>query len=435
MENPKHTGAFPETTDRLATPLSEHAILEFVEKVENLSLFQERIEKPSRIPQIWNAFREEIEHQITPAAMALFMVDQETHSFELSQWVPPACEAICRREIDAQIECGTFAWIVNRRQPAVIPSLVFGSPHSLVMLPLATHSRTLGVAMIVTKIEEKSVTHERLRLLGILSKQCALVMENTLLYDQLKQEHRSLQEAQTRIIQAEKFASIGRLTSGAFHELLNPLNIISGHLQLMMMEQGLKDPLPDYLSLMKSASDRIASIVNSLLRFSAKKPKNSRPIVIFNLLQQVVDRVSNRRANDRVTVEFACDQELPRVAAHEDDLKTVLTHLLDNAYDAMPEGGTLRISAGIQLAGPDAPHDQNRLAIRIADSGGGISETNIHKVFDPFFTTKEIGQGTGLSLAISYALVTSMGGTLTFETHENGGAVFLVALPITHSES
>jgi signal transduction histidine kinase len=433
MKTHKHTGAFPEATDRQAPPLSEHAILDFVEKVENLSLFQERIEKPSRIPQIWKALREEIEHQITPAAMALFMVDQETHSFELSQWVPPACAAICRREIDAQIECGTFAWIVNRRQPAVIPSLVFKSPHSLVMLPLATHSRTLGVAMIVTLIEEKAVTHERLRLLGILSKQCALVMENTLLYDQLKHEHQSLQEAQTRIIQAEKFASIGRLTSGAFHELLNPLNIISGHLQLMMMEQGLKAPLPDYLALMKSASDRIASIVNSLLRFSAKKPKNSRPIDVCKLLQQTVDTVANRRGNAMVTVELTGEQGLPRVAAHDDDLKTVLIHLLDNAYDAMPDGGALRISAGVQLAGPDDGPKQ--LAIRIADSGGGISANNIHKVFDPFFTTKEIGQGTGLSLAVSYALVTAMGGTLTFETEEKVGAVFRVGLPLSPGES
>jgi len=73
--------------------------------------------------------------------------------------------------------------------------------------------------------------------------------------------------------------------------------------------------------------------------------------------------------------------------------------------------------------------------IRIADSGGGISENNIHKVFDPFFTTKEIGRGTGLSLAVSYALVTSMGGSLTFENQENAGAVFWVVLPLSPGES
>mgnify|MGYP001826465175 CR=1 FL=1 len=424
-----------ETKEPLDLEPSKKAILEFVEKVENLSLFQDRIEKPTRIPQVWDAFREEIKRQITPAAVALFLVDPETHAFDLNQWVPDECETTCRREIDAQIECGTFAWIVNRRQPAVIPALIFKNPQSLVMLPLATHARTLGVAMIVTTIEEKSVTHERLRLLGILSKQCALVMENTLLYDQLEKEHRSLQTAQTQIIQAEKFASIGRLTSGAFHELLNPLNIISGHLQLMMMEPDLKAPFPDYLSLMKIESDRIAAIVNSLLRFSTKRIKDYRQIDITKLLKQMVKEVAATRSIEHVAVDLALDQELPLVTAHEDDLKTVVHHLLDNAYDAMPEGGTLHISAGLVTSDANALDDQQFLEIRITDSGCGIIENNIHKVFDPFFTTKDIGDGMGLSLAISYALVTSMGGTITFESHKNTGTVFTVALPVNHNPS
>ena len=414
---------------------SKRAILEFVEKVENLSLFQDRIEKPSRIPQVWDAFREEIERQITPAAVALFLVDQETHVFELNQWTPRDCENICRREIDAQIECGTFAWIVNRRQPAVIPSLVFKNPQSLVMLPLATHARTLGVAMIVTMIEEKAVTRERLRLLGILSKQCALVMENTLLYDQLKKEHQSLQAAQTQIIQAEKFASLGRLTSGAFHELLNPLNIISGHLQLMMMDQDLKAPFSDYLSLMKNESDRIAAIVNSLLRFAAKQPRNYQEIDMIQLLRQVVDEVAACRSLGCVTVTFAPDPALPSVMGHADDLKTVMRHLMDNAYDAMPEGGTLHISAGLVSNDSGGFDNQKFLAIKFADSGCGINEKDIHKVFDPFFTTKDIGDGMGLSLAISYALITSMGGTITFESDKNTGTVFSVGLPLNNKAS
>jgi len=435
MDSINDTPIFPEMNGPHHPSQSQKAILEFVEKVENLSLFQDRIEKPSRIPQVWDAFREEIEQQITPAAVSLFLVDQETHAFELNHWAPRDCENICRREIDAQIECGTFAWIVNRRQPAVIPSLVFKNPQSLVMLPLVTHARTLGVAMIVTMIEEKAVTHERLRLLGILSKQCALVMENTLLYDQLKKEHQSLHAAQTQIIQAEKFASFGRLTSGAFHELLNPLNIISGHLQLMMMDQDLKAPFPYYLSLMKSASDRIAAIVNSLLRFAAKQPKNYQEIDMIQLLRQVVDEVAACRSLGRVTVEFAPDPSLPSVMAHEDDLKTVIRHLLDNAYDAMPEEGTLHINVTLVSKDLDKLDNQKFLVIKVADSGCGISERDTHKVFDPFFTTKDIGDGMGLSLAISYALITSMGGTITFESHENTGTVFSIELPVNGNRS
>ncbi|HSO18511.1 MAG TPA: GAF domain-containing protein, partial [Desulfosarcina sp.] len=220
-------------------------VLEFVERVEALSLFQDRITKPARIPQVWAAFQEEAARLVTSNASALYLVDPQSHAFELNQWSPDDCAAACRREIEAQIECGTFAWIVNRRQPAIIPSFVFRGAQNLVMLPLTTHARTLGVAIFIAAIEEQSVTHERLRLLGILSKQCALVMENTLLYDHLKTEHEALQAAQAQIIQAEKFASIGRLTSGAFHELLNPLNVISGHLQIMMMPDNVDSALHD----------------------------------------------------------------------------------------------------------------------------------------------------------------------------------------------
>jgi len=420
-----------ETNENLDLAPSKTAILEFVAKVENLSLFQDRIEKPSRMPQVWDAFREEIERQITPAAVSLFLVDQKTHVFELSLWAPQDCETISRREIDAQIECGTFAWIVNRRQPAVIPALIFKNSQSLVMLPLATHARTLGVAMIVTTIEEKTVTHERLRLLGILSKQCALVMENTLLYDQLESEHEALQAAQTQIIQTEKFASLGRLTSGAFHELLNPLNIISGHLQLMMMDQGLQAPFPDYLSLMKNESDRIAAIVNSLLRFASKQPRDYQEIDIIRLLRRVVNERADCPSLGDVTVEYTFENALPPAIAHEDNLKTVVTHLLDNAYDAMPSGGSLHIGASLMPSEPDRFNSRTYLEISIADSGCGIGEENIHKVFDPFFTTKDIGDGMGLSLAISYALITSMGGSITFDSHENKGTVFSIGLPVT----
>ena len=155
-------------------PLPESAILAFVDKVEDLSLFQDRIRKTIPHPPNLGRFsRREIERQIKSTAIALFLVDHKTRSFELRHWAPLDCESPCRREVDAQIECGTFAWIINRRLPAVIPSQVFRGPQTLVMLPLATHARTLGVAMVTTTIEEQAVTHERLRLLGILSKQCA----------------------------------------------------------------------------------------------------------------------------------------------------------------------------------------------------------------------------------------------------------------------
>jgi signal transduction histidine kinase len=410
---------------------SEQAVMDFVDKVESLSLFQERIEKPARLPQIWDAFKAEVENQITPHIVALFLVDPQTHAFELKLWTPLDRGDDCRREIDYQIDCGTFAWIVNRRHPAVIPSQMFGDAQTLVMLPLATHARTLGVAMIVSDIEENAVTHERLKLLGILSKQCALVMENAFLYEQLHKEHQSLVDAQSQIIQAEKFASLGRLTSGAFHELLNPLNIISGHLQIMMLDGDIKPDWSDYLALMKSQADRIARIVNRLLRFTTKRPQNCQAVDPTVFLKQIVHDFAVGQSIENITLNLSCGDDLPEITVNTEDLKTVVSHLIDNACDAMPEGGRLDIAARRVYGnreGDTGPREH--LEISIADSGSGVSKENTLKIFDPFFTTKEIGEGMGLSLAICYALTCSMGASISFDNQANGGAVFFIRFPV-----
>jgi signal transduction histidine kinase len=282
--------------------------------------------------------------------------------------------------------------------------------------------------MIVSAIEDKSVTHERLRLLGILSKQCALVMENTLLFGHLQEEHEALRKAQAQIIQAEKFAGIGRLTSGAFHELLNPLNVISGHLQIMMLADELPPSVGANLPVMKSAADRIAAIVNSLLQFSAKRPKTVQPIAVGGLLHGVLDEQTTARPGRPIAVTFSIGKPLPPVWVAAEDLKTVVRHLVDNACEAMPHGGRLTIGAHLAAG---AAETEPQLEISVADNGTGIAEGDTHKVFDPFFTTKDIGQGTGLSLAVSYALVRSMGGTLSFERLAPQGTVFRIRLPLT----
>jgi two-component system, sporulation sensor kinase E len=146
---------------------------------------------------------------------------------------------------------------------------------------------------------------------------------------------------------------------------------------------------------MKTESDRIAAIVNSLLRFSTKQSKDYREIDIIKLLQQMVNEVSASRSIGNVAVDLALDQELPLVTAHEDDLKTVIRHLLDNAYDAMPEGGTLHISADLVTSDSNRSDDQPLLEIKIADSGCGIIETTSIRCSTPFSQPRISATGWG----------------------------------------
>jgi len=175
------------------------ALLELIEQIERLGQFQDRIDFPSNIREIWNAFLADVRNLIEIEVCALFLVEETTNEFTLKYAVPENSAKLCRQEIDLQIECGIFSWIINRRQPALIPGLAFDKEKSIVMMPLSTVKRTLGVVLILTPIQESFITHENMKLLTILTKECSLVMENTLLYERLRKKHLSLEKANKEI--------------------------------------------------------------------------------------------------------------------------------------------------------------------------------------------------------------------------------------------
>jgi len=175
------------------------ALLELIENIERLGQFQDRLDFPSSVDQIWKAFLVDVQNLIEIEVCALFLVDEKTNEFYLKYAVPEDEAKLCKKEIDLQIECGIFSWIVNRRQPALIPGLAFEKTKSIVMLPLSTVKRTLGVVMVLTPIQESFITHENMKLLTMLTKECSLVMENTLLYERLRRKHLSLEKANKEI--------------------------------------------------------------------------------------------------------------------------------------------------------------------------------------------------------------------------------------------
>ena len=197
------------------------ALLELIENIERLGQFQDRLDFPSSINQIWKAFLVDVQNLIEIEICALFMVDEKTNEFVLRYTVPEDSARLCKNEIDLQIECGIFSWIVNRRQPALIPALAFEKTESIVMLPLSTVKRTLGVVMIVTPIQESFITHENMKLLTMLTKECSLVMENTLLYERLRKEHLSLEKANREIKLLSRTDSLtGCYNRGHLNEIL-----------------------------------------------------------------------------------------------------------------------------------------------------------------------------------------------------------------------
>ncbi len=197
------------------------ALIELIEKIERLGQFQDRIDFPSSVNQIWTAFLADIQNLIEVEVCALFLVDEKNNEFELKYAVPENKVKDCRQEINLQIECGIFSWIINRRQPALIPALAFDKEKSIVMLPLSTVKRTLGAAMLLTPIQESLITQENLKLLTILTKEFSLVMENTRLVERLRKKQLSLEKANKEIKLLSRTDSLtGCYNRGYLNELL-----------------------------------------------------------------------------------------------------------------------------------------------------------------------------------------------------------------------
>ena len=229
-----------------------------------------------------------------------------------------------------------------------------------------------------------------------------------------------------QLIQAEKMAALGQTISGVAHELNNPLATI-----LSWAERLSTKPLDDGVRLgvdvILSEADRAARIVRNLLTF-ARKRRSTRAMIDIN---QVVDQTLARRAYEqqlaRITIDTALASGLPPVLADAHQLTQVLLNLLTNAEQAMlsvSDSGHLVVRTWLDV-------ERDAVALEVTDSGPGIPAEIQSKIFDPFFTTKEVGHGTGLGLAVAYAIVQEHSGRIRVRSAPGSGASFVVELPVS----
>jgi len=268
-------------------------------------------------------------------------------------------------------------------------------------------------------------------------------------YQALRQAHDDLKRTQGQLLHAEKMVSLGRLVAGVAHELNNPISFVLGNvLSLKRYSQRLENYLgavhavdnpelgalrrdlridrvladmPVLIDGMIEGAERTRDIVDALKRFSAVD-KMTPELVSLN---EVVER-SVRWVVQSASARFAVDVDLPPnlvCSGSSGQLQQVVMNLVQNACDAtinQPEAH-LRISGGI---------DDGVVALHFADNGPGITAEHLGRLFEPFFTTKPVGQGTGLGLSISYGIVERHGGRLTAANLPEGGAEFVLSLPV-----
>jgi two-component system, NtrC family, sensor kinase len=224
----------------------------------------------------------------------------------------------------------------------------------------------------------------------------------------------------------ERLASVGRLAAGIAHEMGAPLNVIKGRVEIMQQRPDLPQERRDRnLDIINAQADGIARIVRQLLTLA--RPFNLRREVLgpAQLISEVRELIEPEATKAGLRIEVAADEH-ERIEGDRDLLHQVLLNICLNGLQAMETGGRLRIEL---LNGDTIRNDRYFAALRISDTGPGISSANLNHIFDPFFTTKDVGQGSGLGLAVSHRIVEEHDGWIEVENQQTGGAVFTVYVP------
>jgi len=238
---------------------------------------------------------------------------------------------------------------------------------------------------------------------------------------ELRELNEKLLKMQLELVRLERLAVAGQLTATFAHEVGTPLNLISGHVQLLIESFSDNEFLLKKLILVQSQIRRLSEIVRRLLD-ATRRPKLELAAVNLNqLIQEVSALIRPTLQLRKVEFDHRLQEDLPVIQADRKQLEQVLLNLINNSLDAMPDGGHLLIET-------ETRSDQF-VAIKIADTGQGIERENIERLFQPMFTTKEIGQGTGLGLTICRAIIKEHGGAIEVKSTVGEGTTFSVFLP------
>jgi two-component system NtrC family sensor kinase len=231
------------------------------------------------------------------------------------------------------------------------------------------------------------------------------------------------QAMEAQLIQSEKLAAVGQLVSGVAHELNNPLTSIAGLSELLLEQQELGAKDRGHLRVIHEQADRAGRIVRNLLTFARKGPGEQAAVDLNDVIQRTLLLMSYDLKLKDVAIEKKL-APIPPVLGDHHALQQVVINLLNNAAQAVAENPPQRPRVILVSTWAD-----DRVRMRVADSGPGIPDDVLPHLFTPFFTTKEPGQGTGLGLSITYSIVEAHGGRIAVERPAEGGAALLVDLP------
>jgi signal transduction histidine kinase len=244
--------------------------------------------------------------------------------------------------------------------------------------------------------------------------------------DDLRTRNRELLEMYQQMFQlreelgrAQQLAAVGETTSTVAHQIGTPLNLVSGHIQVLIEEQGPDSPVTRHLQVAEEQIRKVTAIVAGLLDRSRRHLERA-PVDLGQLIGRLCTLVQPALERANVRLSYESEPAVP-IDADAAQLELALLNLISNALDAMPDGGRLMIRV--------ASHTDH-VSVAVTDTGAGIPAELVGQIFEPWVTTKPRGKGTGLGLSIARRVVIEHGGRISVRSEEGSGSTFVVELPV-----
>jgi len=298
---------------------------------------------------------------------------------------------------------------------------------SVLCTPLSAPNRSIGLLALTKKSLQDSFGKGDMEMVSALAMHGAALVENALLVTKLEAWNRDLEArveartkelrvAQERLLRSERLATIGKLGAGIAHELRNPLGVVSNSVYYLKSRLGDTQPkVYKHLNIIEREVGAASKIITDLMGFVRTTDVEVTPSEPASLVEHTLER---SLIPPEVKVHTDLGGELPLVLVDADKIEQVFLNLINNAVQAMPEGGDLTVRT--------TAHN-GHVTFSFEDTGEGISSENLNRIFEPLFTTKT--KGIGLGLALVKLLVEAHQGEISVSSHEGVGSTFTVALP------
>jgi signal transduction histidine kinase len=289
------------------------------------------------------------------------------------------------------------------------------------LVPMSFERRVVGLIALGAKQSGRFFSGEDLALLRTLANQGAVAVQNAQSYHTLKRVNQELRDAQSRLIEAERFAAIGELSALVAHGIRNPLAGIKAAAQYAELDLSSEHPLRENIADIITEVDKLEGRIKALLDFARPFEPHLAPCDVAQIVRDALASLRTQIVAQGIAVVTDIDPSLPRVELDYAQIEQVLLALMSNAIEAMPPGGRLTV-------GVERNDDRGCLRLTVADTGPGIPADQLPHLFDLFVTAKP--SGTGLGLAFAKKIVELHRGRITAESALALGSRFTIELPV-----